>query len=251
MDVVVRRALLLVDLGRLVEQAHLHQVGVGVLHLQGVLSVQGPDALHLPEAFQGVGLRQVVLQGEDPGEIHDETHGALDVQGVLVLSLGLQHEVAEEVQGRLEVEGVFCEMAEEALPSPQGAEEVLAQLAHELAVSVAATEVEEDARLQEVFRFRLPDPAAEIRLPRRERLAPVRVAGHDVEVAVAEADLVEPIGDELSQLEEEALGLLQLGLGHVLEDNGVVLVRFQGLFPAALAAQEHEGEPDRGRACFL
>jgi len=79
-------------------------------------------------------------------------------------------------------------------------------------------------------------------------LAPFRVLGHDLALAVGIAGLGQQVADRGAQACEPGPRLL-LAVGRdVLEQDRVVLVRAQGLFVPAFAAHDQEGEGGGGGA---
>ena len=105
-------------------------------------------------------------------------------------------------------------------------------------------EVEEDGGVAHFLRLGVVDPVPDPGLPVAQPAAPQGVVGHHLAVAEGVADAAEGSDDLFGQGDEEGLDLRHPGVGDVLEDETVVLVRAEQHLPAAAAAHDEETVAD-------
>ena len=88
--------------------------------------------------------------------------------------------------------------------------------------------------------------------PDRKGLAPVRIHGHDAALAESVAGLIQPGADGFTKIQEIGFGdIRQSVLGDVPKDDGIVLIGFESLFPAAFASHNHKDERFRWRPALF
>ena len=209
--------------------------------------------LKLAQPPQRVGFLDAVLERQDACEIHEGHKAApLDVETVFVLAAFLDHEVAEEGERRARVQAVRRQMAQEDLLARGVAGDVAAQLLGEFLVAESGPEVEEDRGVEHFLGFRNHDPAFEMVAPDSVRLPPLRVRSHDPALAgriAAEHQMVD--GAFAKGREIDVCGAPQDVVAEILVDQGIVLVRGDGLLPSAFAAHEQPAEGRGRRSHFL
>ncbi len=104
------------DLLGLVFQAQAADELEGILEVGGTPLAQGWRAGRGLQAFHGLDLRQSFGEHVDAGHVDDGHQSrVLQVQGVIVLAVVHQHEIAEEAQGWPVAQGVAGHVAEEQL----------------------------------------------------------------------------------------------------------------------------------------
>ena len=204
-------------------------------------------ALHGLDALQRRGLLHPGLEREQPDNVHQRPDAPqLQVQLVLVLAVLLDEEGLEESEGR-PVLGDGCRhLGKEQVAAGQLGGQVLTQFLCQLFTAKERTKIEKDQGPEDRFRRRVRDPGGKIVLPCFERLAPPRIARHIVGRAEGKAAL-----DQAVPYKDRVLGeigfrpLLLLRRSRVRVDDGIVLVRLEGLLLAAFAAEGYPAERHR------
>ena len=166
----------------------------------------------------------------------------LEVDRPRLGTLAARLHVAEETERRPGFERVLRHHPQEPLIVARDRVQPRPQVVRERGLAPERPEVEEDVRVQQRLRMRVPDPLAEPHPPLGRGEAPPRVARHDVALAQREAAGVErrvDRGGERQQPRPRGVG------GPVgVEHDGVVLIAREGLLVPAFAAEREPAEAD-------
>ena len=165
-----------------------------------------------------------------------------------MLPILFNNEVAEEGERRSGLHCILGQMIEKKLPIGDGFGQVAAQVVGQGEIAVTGPEIEEDGGVHHLLGFGVDDPGVEGFLPGRGAHPPLGVAGHHL----AGAEGVTAFDQILYRLFAQELKIT-LGRRRLLlvirpgVDQGVVLVGFEGLFTAPLAAHQQPAEGERRR----
>ena len=182
------------------------------------------------------------LQRVHPGQLHHSGDRTLDVKGVAVLALPLQHEPPEEPERWLHPQRLGAEVADQ--PGSGGRGRHAADLTGQPRISAQVAHVVEDRRLQHRLAVRLGRPRSEVLPPLVHGQAPAGVRRHHVARTARPAALHQDLSDPVGQPGEP---VAEVGLG---EHERMILIGRERLLFAS-GGTEHDPRVRRGRRSQL